>query len=47
MAEKFKIPFLDASTIISSSPVDGIHWEEKEHEKFAITVAEKVREIIS
>ncbi len=46
-AEEFKIPFLDASTIISSSPVDGIHWEEKEHEKFAVTVAEKVREIIS
>ena len=46
-AEEFNIPFLDASDIVKSSPLDGIHWEEEEHEKFAKVVAVKAREIIS
>ena len=41
------VPFLNASDYIESSPIDGIHWEEEEHEKFAVAVASKVREIIS
>lgn len=44
--EEFNVPFLDASDIVVSSPVDGIHWEEDEHEKFAKAVAKKIKEII-
>ena len=45
-AEEFNVPFLDASDIVTSSDIDGIHWEEKEHKKFARVVAKKVIEII-
>ncbi len=41
------VPFLNASDFIVSSPIDGIHWEKEEHEKFAVAVAEKIKEIIS
>lgn len=40
------IPFMDASEVIVSSPIDGIHWEENEHKIFAIAVAQRVRKII-
>jgi len=46
MAELYKVPFLDASDIVESSPIDGIHWEVEEHEKFAKVVAKKVLEIL-
>lgn len=46
-AEEFNVPFLDASDIVTSSTIDGIHWKKEEHEKFAEIVAGKVREIIS
>ena len=39
--------FLDTSTVIVSSPLDGIHFEATEHLKLGKAVAEKVREIIS
>lgn len=45
-ANEFKVPFINASDFVASSPIDGIHWEEKEHEKFALAVAGKVKEII-
>jgi len=45
-AEELKVPFLDASDIVKSSTLDGIHWEEKEHEKFAKAVSLKINEII-
>jgi lysophospholipase L1-like esterase len=46
MAQDLGVPFLNASDIVTSSPIDGIHWEEEEHKKFADTVAVKIREII-
>ncbi len=46
-AQELGVPFLNASDFIVSSPIDGIHWEEEEHEKFAVAVAEKIIEIIS
>ncbi|RLD32798.1 MAG: hydrolase [Bacteroidetes bacterium] len=46
-AQELGVPFLNASDFIVSSPIDGIHWEKEEHEKFAFAVAEKVKEIIS
>jgi lysophospholipase L1-like esterase len=40
--------FFDAGTIISaSSPVDGIHWEEEDHLRFAAAMPEQVRELLS
>ncbi len=38
--------FLDASSVIVSSPVDGIHFEPEDHAKLGIAVAEKVRAIL-
>jgi len=38
--------FLDTSTIITSSDLDGIHFEKSEHAKLGQAVAVKVREVI-
>ena len=38
--------FLDTSTIIVSSDLDGIHWEQSEHAKLGQAVAAKVKEIL-
>ncbi len=45
VALEFGVPFLDASDIVVSSSLDGIHWEETEHDKFAAAVAKKIKEI--
>jgi lysophospholipase L1-like esterase len=45
-AENLNVPFLDASDIVVSSNIDGIHWDEDEHRKFAEVVVKKVKEII-
>jgi lysophospholipase L1-like esterase len=37
--------FLDAGKIISSSPVDGIHFDAREHAKLGNAVADKVMEV--
>ena len=47
IAEELGVPFLDASKIVTSSLIDGIHWDKKEHDKFAKAVTTKVKEIIS
>jgi lysophospholipase L1-like esterase len=46
VAEQLGCDFLDASQIIKSSDVDGIHLEVSEHNKLAAAVAGKVREIM-
>lgn len=46
IAKEYKVPFLDASDIVESSPKDGIHWEESEHEKFATAVAKEITTIL-
>jgi len=38
--------FLDTSTIITSSDLDGIHFEKSEHAKLGRAVAVKIKEII-
>ncbi len=45
-AKLYKLDFLDAGTVIKSSPVDGIHFAVEEHHKLGRAVAEKVREIL-
>lgn len=46
VAAEMGCPCLDASTIITSSDLDGIHFEQGEHAKLGQAVAIKVKEII-
>ena len=46
VAEINEVNFLDANEIVKTSPVDGIHWEEKGHEKFGKVVARKIEEVL-
>jgi lysophospholipase L1-like esterase len=45
-ANRLNLPFLDTTTVIVSSPVDGIHIDAPEHSKLGKAVAAKVRELI-
>jgi len=45
-AEKIGCEFLDASQVIDSSDVDGIHLDAGEHRKLGEAVAERVRQIL-
>jgi lysophospholipase L1-like esterase len=38
--------FFDAGSVVSSSPVDGIHWEAENHKKFAGAMAAQVRNLL-
>lgn len=38
--------FLDAGPVVSSSPLDGVHWEAGEHAKFARAVAAIIAEML-
>ncbi len=46
VSRQFGCDFFDTGKIISSSPVDGVHFEEEEHLELGKAVAEKVRKII-
>lgn len=37
--------FIDASTHVKLSPIDGIHFDDKEHEKFALLMNKTIRNI--
>jgi lysophospholipase L1-like esterase len=39
MAKESGVFFLDAGTVIESSPADGVHLEAREHRKLAEAVA--------
>jgi lysophospholipase L1-like esterase len=45
IAATFCYHFIDAGKIIKSSPVDGIHFDAREHAKLGSAVADKVMEI--
>ena len=45
-AERRGCAFLDAASVASPSPVDGLHMEPEEHAKLAAALAEKVRELL-
>lgn len=47
IAAEFECDFLDASTVIRSSPVDGIHLDASELPKLGRAVAAKVKEILA
>ena len=46
LAEKYRCAFLDAASVASPSPVDGLHMEPEEHAKLAAALADKVRELL-
>ncbi len=46
VASEMGCSFLDASTVIASSNLDGIHFEQSEHAKLGQAVAVKVKEIV-
>lgn len=46
VAGELKCAFLDAGTVIISSPLDGIHFEAGEHRKLAQAISTKVKELI-
>ena len=46
VAEEKGCAFLDASTIVTCSDLDGIHFEEGEHRKLGLAVAAKVRKLL-
>ncbi|MCS7070003.1 MAG: SGNH/GDSL hydrolase family protein [Anaerolinea sp.] len=43
VAAQHRVDFLDAGQVITSSPVDGIHWEADAHAALARAVYERVR----
>lgn len=46
VAAELGCPFFDTSTVIVSSDLDGIHFEQGEHAQLGQAVAVKVRELI-
>ena len=46
LADFMKVDFLDASKIISTDGVDGIHFTEENNRELGLTVAKKVRQIL-
>lgn len=47
MAERMRCHFLDLTPIVTTSPLDGWHWEASEHEKAGAALAARVRQILS
>lgn len=46
IARENAVDFLDAGSVIQSSPIDAFHWEAAEHAKLAKAIAAKIREIL-
>ncbi len=44
--EGMVIPLLDLREHITSSPVDGIHFEAKDHRAIGLAVAARMRELL-
>ncbi len=45
-AERARLPFFDAGSVIVSSEIDGIHFETNEHRKLGEALADDVRRLI-
>lgn len=46
IAEELKLPFLDAGIVVTTSDLDGLHWEADEHAKFARKLADIIPGLI-
>jgi lysophospholipase L1-like esterase len=40
--DELNIPMLDANTVVTTSSLDGLHWESAEHTKFARALADRI-----
>ena len=47
IAEFINCPFMDAGSIVTSSDIDGVHWEAGQHTLFAGAVAERIKSIFT
>jgi lysophospholipase L1-like esterase len=45
IAQQLGAAFFDAGTVISSSPLDGIHFDDVEHRKLAVAIAAELRRL--
>lgn len=45
-AKRYGLEFFDAGTVVTSSPVDGIHFDEENHARLGKAIAARVREIL-
>lgn len=45
LSTEFKTYYLDASSIVFPSTIDGLHMDEENHKKLGIAIAEKLKEI--
>lgn len=46
LSERMSCHFLDLSPVVTTSPLDGWHWEASEHHKAGTAMAARVREIL-
>jgi len=46
VAQKLQCEFLDAGTVIQSSSIDGVHWEEAAHRDLGVVIAKKVSDLL-
>jgi lysophospholipase L1-like esterase len=46
MAERYRCHFMDTAPIVTSSPLDGIHFEADQHQRLGVAVAARVREVL-
>jgi len=46
IAETHRCGFLDASTVVASSPIDGVHLDAEAHRVLGIATAQRVREML-
>jgi hypothetical protein len=47
VAERSHCHFLDVSPLVTTSVLDGWHWEASEHHKAGVAIAARVREILN
>ncbi|MGD9711795.1 MAG: SGNH/GDSL hydrolase family protein [Thermomicrobiales bacterium] len=45
-AERYGLHFMDAGSVITSSPVDGIHFDAQNHQRLGVAMAERVSDIL-
>lgn len=38
--------FMDSGKIVTSSPVDGVHWEAEQHKRFALAISDRIRSLL-
>lgn len=47
MCEKYQVDFMNAADYAEASEVDGIHMDEKNHQRLAGAVCERIREVLN